>query len=502
VSRCRLICLLPVTIMTASSQSITIPREFVDIEQVSYNNRAINPQTIAHLHFPQFPDPRTKAFDDEYAQFADRVLIIRNTAVVDDPAFRHDPTNPTAEPGNWTFPSLLAQVLKTVGYTAAAGVNAAQQAAQTWTSSSAQLPASSFNRRWGLSDSQRRLGAIPLLPMAVVNRMDLARPCQTNSYCGAEFRFVYEGITKPDDNDLQNPFFTLILEFVLPPLSADQFVDAVKRWVSLNAATSDDDHRGRLITQLTYFMQLWATGPKQVRIRTNSRGGSAGPWTFGQFALTNQGFRAVPLDQQFTGGIDTKCVNPGSPLAKFIQDPSVQIQALVANYNFPPPTCPTGGGLATCAAQFINSQQTVLTLSKNIVVPAASTVDNLRYALSINSCTGCHGSETQGLGPDTDGTYTTDSSTHFDQLKYRMPNQKSQLSRFLAGGPGGEPLLPPASVYTVSPTPAVAGCGPAAQAQTYNDLLRRFLFHVFVLIKLPPFWVPISTSGLAARQSH
>ena len=488
---------------TTLAQSPLQFQELVNIDRITYDNRALKPMSVSALMkaFRALPTGRLTAAVDQYVHFVNKVLIIRNVEIVDNPDFQHDPEHPLQTPGRWTFPSLLTIPYQKLGFT-----GSVEAAVQAWTP---QLSLSPFNKRWLDSDKERSLPTIPLRLLAVVNRLDLARSgsegCPTNMFCKAEVRFVYAGTTEqsPPGNDLSHPFFTLILEFVLPPLASDALRDLVTRWVELNTEEDPNAHRAALECLLNRSFELWSSSLQVARIRVNSRASAQGLWTFGQFLLTKSGFQMSPLDQQFADGLDNKCVVPNSSMGQFLIQPQVQAKVLAAaaDYNFfaPPGKCPTGDSLATCYPSMTFSGLTVLTLDKK-VAPGAHSVDDLRYALSINSCTGCHGLETQGVGHD--ASNPLDPYTHFDQIKYREVGEQSRLSRFLAGVPGGEPSLPNSFGWTVNPTPTVSGCGPAATPRTFNDLLRRALFHVFVLIKVPPFWIPISANGLAALQSH
>jgi len=436
--------------------------------------------------------------DELYDRFVERSLLIRATKVVDNSEFQHDPDHPEIAAGSWTFPRLIARALSGVGYAGTAEV-AVPKICDLFLSSN-------FAKRWKDADADRRLGTIPLRLLAVVNRFDLARgdsrDCPLNRLCGAEFRFVYAGIkeTEGDKLYLQNPYFTLILEFVLPPMEVVELRKLDGQWIALRDKDDPNAHLTGLEKALVTTFETWGKEPHPTaRIRVNSRSGDAGPWTFGQFLITDTGFQMVPLDQQFPTYTST-CVKPGSALGRFLDDSDNQKSVMRDDYNFftPPGKCPDGTSIDECAATVNTGDVTVLTLGTG-VAPGAKNLDELRYKLSVNSCTGCHGQETQGNGKDP--TDTLDEFTHFDQIKYREPKTESRLSRFLAGKQGGEIAGPGSPGWTINP-PVVPKCGPAAAPRTFNDLLRRVQYHAMLAKDLPAGVTIRAVNKLAARQAH
>jgi hypothetical protein len=194
------------------------------------------------------------------------------------------------------------------------------------------------------------------------------------------------------------------------------------------------------------------------------------------------------LDQETSVNVG-KCVVKDSPLGDFAAHNSTAI----FDATFTTPRV-----LATRAATLSEHNNTVMTLEGGIVPPPQ--LDKLRFSLSLDACRGCHGMETRGeLRPaKPQGGFRQ--FTQFDQIKYREKGHSSQLSPFLAGKFSDPSFIP----WPVKP-PTVIACpgAPSPQARNYDDLLRRFLFHLAVLIVPQDDWdATFRRMQLTAFQTH
>jgi len=506
--------------VSSQSRKAAIPPAFTadGFPPAAYDNRSITSASISAL---THSSASAAADLTLYRRYVDRSLLVRNPAVTDDATQM------------WFFPTLIQRVFQTLKLPAGSSPDPAGDAVRYWVDN---VLDSNLSTRWNTLDPARPLNTIPLRLLAVVNRVDLARSgnsgCPAAMYCGAEFRFVYAGITETESNPpdplLVHPYFSLIFEFALPKLSGYDLQKLAVAWDSLaDTSVTDTAYPGALETELAALYAQWAQGLRadgqlatpadsQVRIRVNAITNEDGPWHMAQFAVSAAGIIQVPLDQQFSDSFPlNQCVS-SSTAKKYKLDTILAApgRIVAADYNFfmPGTNCKDvtlTGDLASCRATIESNDASVLTLDKGVVSPTApASPDELRYALSINSCTGCHNLETQGLGwdplqgnPPHGNPY--DESSHFDQIRYRETNSVSTLSRFLTGADDGEPSV---SFWPVT-TPLAGSCVPQPPNRGFNDLLRRalytfFLSHPSLGIPILPIPVPAPTSAQRLRDTE
>ena len=220
--------------------------------------------------------------------------------------------------------------------------------------------------------------------------------------------------------------------------------------------------------RLEKVLSNWTGKSKFVRGRINVfEGGSA--WYVREFAFQSKGFVAQNLARQPKISV-FQCQNASSDLGKFVAASSVD-DILASHYDLPNcdaslPHCLAATN-AVINVQSDRDQRAVLTLAPD--VPPAARRDDIRAALSINSCTGCHGAET---------------NTEFHQIRQRAQNRPSQLSGFLTGSPDCKPtdqtsLISYCTVQLAASPPT--DCKNDRKDRQYNDLLRRHLFLYTVL---------------------
>ena len=422
----------------------------------------------------------------EHRNFANRCLVVRCLEVVN----QHEFADPK---GRWSFQQLVRNAL-----TKGCKPDCPKSPDQ-WVSDFVHgYQSQAFNEILSLWPANTTLDTIPLRLLAVVNRMDLAKVSDAKckaldvehpgggkdaQVCGAEVRFVYAGINGPGDE----PYLALILEFVLPPMSKTEFLKLAGLWTKL-------EHSRDFFGDLTSALTASLGGPelaniKSARIRANGTQGRV--WYFAQTALysgtnTQPPPAVEPLDQQPKSAV-TKCWPGDSLLAKIANSKDVEHD----QYEFD-----AASGLQTTEAfiQPTTDSEHVLTFAKRAVS------DKKRLAISINSCTGCHGFET--VNTDRIGY-----DSPFDQIKFRKANEQSKLSHFLSGeGNGSEPSMARWSVRSI---PVLQDCcaDHTPEPGKFNDLWRRHDFFD-ALRKLHPSdtdgdWVKaLEATSLVAWQSH
>jgi hypothetical protein len=510
------VCLLVLLLARASPCQVGVPDRFREtLKGWLQRLRGVSFDPVSHRSLsPDSVNIVKNAGIDLYGHIVDYSLLIRRTEIVESRDFKQ---------GSWSFPNLMKRTFRLLGQADATEVDGYFRA---WAESSAML-----SSRWAFENPNQPLSAIPLRLLAVVNRFDLGRvdvdACASNLVCGAEFRFVYSGIefprdqnpTNPDLESSRDPYFTAIVEFVLPALSREEFQRYTDSWIALSLP-SLAGIPGRVVDGLDRLLPGDLTRPLEdardpaginalegllesllarwsqdrrpyVRIRTNARvEGSGTVWQMDQRRLDPAGLVSVPLDQE-PGHVDTnKCVGRDSPLGNFV---ALQRTAVLkSSHNFyDHPVC-GDTPLTTCYASPREGNNRVLTLSHDVAPPGPlASLDRLRFAVSIASCRGCHGVETRGTQP------RLNRYTQFDQLKYREPNEQTSLPPFLAGNDSGNASL---DVWTVAPPPVLNCAGDAiVGSQNYNDMFRRFLYQL--VVSATPPWPPQGWDDLFDRMN-
>lgn len=429
---------------------------------VRFQNRALVPMRGFERYLYRLPTRKDAA---THTDAANKSLILRTPSVVDHPEWL-DP-----DPTRFTFPCLLAMAL---GLDCRSDADAAAQALIAWIDTGDEA-FYELNCNWTHKDPNRSLASIPLIPLAVVNRMDLAAigcepdnncnrpvdpssPCQSGAICGAEIRFVYAGVPLVTTGH----YFTLILEFTLPQLQKSDFIALARQWDAQTSLQDDPTTANPAASKafannagkvLSYCFQM-----PGIKARMRISGRKDQTWQLRQFVAANGKLTPQNLFQQPARLIqaDDQCQEKGiSPLADFASTNPQQI--LISKYAFD--LIPQ---LGTTTFPLNSNDTNVFTLADDVA--AAGSLESLRQTLSLNSCAGCHGLETkQTIGDD----------TPFDQIRFRSAaGQQSHMAPFLTGDNSGEPSL---SSYQIdAPVIKSGGCsGSGSHQHRYNDLLRR-----------------------------
>jgi hypothetical protein len=387
---------------------------------------------------------------------AERVLLIRDPAVIEDIRFGFDPANASqaalgAPTNSWGFPAIVRRARKLAGNTASDNI------AFAWLTS--QLPADMHpDNRAGdhLASSEWRsatLDGAPFRLLAIVNRPDLAK-FKTCAVCpegpvasGAEVRFAYGTINKAAGTPTK---LAIIVEFVLENLTKAQFKSYVAEWMALGAdAVADRPHA--LNTLLTNILDNKVAF---ARFRIIGQDKVSTQWPMREYSNENTTISLRPLSRQLPM---REVCSPGlttPQLAAWLNVPNHACAVLAQHYEFsavaPTLLCAAestgnavGSELPTFKAAATGTPPN-FNLGSN-VTQVCSDRNRLQLLLSLNSCTRCH---------------RKDTGAAFVHIGNRMRGARSVLSGFLCG-------------VAPCPTAAATTYFTAPNGRKFNDLIRR-----------------------------
>ncbi|WP_244237082.1 hypothetical protein [Corallococcus llansteffanensis] len=443
----------------------------------------------------------------------DRTQIIRDPAVVLDPARTWDPcTGAGTKGGVWTFAHLMRQMAQGSGVSPETFVThwlsrwlndyqvngdnvparrkmydevIAPWAAASGTLSSLQQDATTG--RWEVVlDRPLDLGIAPFRLLAIVNRVDLARGTgggHGRLETAGELRFVF-GLTRPSpwgrggtEATCNLKPFTLIVEYGVPRTGCLNVILWAQQWAQLGTHASFDAlYRARL-TAMTESVVLRGRAPgkgnqnalNQLRTNEIALGGMAEglPWELREFSLTDEDpGQGTDLPSNGLLRPHTLALTPDDATHDFRTDPDVDsfVRTLVKGGVAQPVQVP-GQCTASFAVPsrvqgrpFLGGNSLVVPPTHwealNVVPTDASEVC-ARKEFSINTCNGCHFKDTGTT--DFSGVNNT-AFTHISPTS-GIP---ARLSKFLTGGGAGFMFLVPDAQF-----------GPSVTSWPFADLLRR-----------------------------
>jgi hypothetical protein len=250
-----------------------------------------------------------------------------------------------------------------------------------------------------LGNGKLDLTKAPLRLLAIVNRMDLRKLSQGNA---GEGRFVF-GVLGPGSLPMQ---FTVILEYKLPAASKADVLQWANDWHALGSLAFPSAAYNNALQKLTDRFAGAGAAPSQPngsaisQVRSNEIA-LAGPWELREFHLNSNG-QLVPAT---VANNPDRGFNNSATLATFINTNAAALIAGTKNIPLSFNGAAFRGGAETNNIDFWN---------------APGVLDNnARFALSANTCDGCHGRETNTFG--------------FLHVAPRTPGAKSTLSGFLTG---------------------------------------------------------------------
>lgn len=442
----------------------------------------------------------------------DRALLVRDPAVVLDPARTWDPcTGAGTQGGVWTFAHLARQLAQGSGTSpedfvmqwlslwlndyqvngdnVPARRRIYNEVIAPWAAASgvpSRLQLNPVTGRWEvLLRGALNLDIAPFRLLAIVNRIDLARNT-AGGYgrlaSAGELRFVF-GLTRPSPwgkggtEETCNPRpFTVIFEYGVPRAGCQKVMDWARQWVRLGThATFSAAYRAQL-AQMTQSVVLHGKAPgggnqsalNQLRTNEISLGlGDAKPWELREFRLTDED-TAHGTDRPSNGllRVHTVALTPDDATHDSQTDPDVDVfvRTTVKHGVRQPVWVPT-----RCAANFtvpavFNGKPF---LGGNALVappthwaalnalPTDASEVCARKEFSGNTCNGCHFKDT---GTTDFSGATNNAFTHISPTS-GIP---ARLSKFLTGGGAGFMFLVPDAQFGASVT-----------SWPFADLLRR-----------------------------
>ncbi|HWM95245.1 MAG TPA: hypothetical protein VN493_31110 [Thermoanaerobaculia bacterium] len=426
--------------------------------------------------------------------FQERVLLIRNPAVVQDPGRTYDPcTNTGAPAGVWTFHHLMAEMANKK----ASGIDPAlfvERWLQTWT---VDQPVNSFNvpprnqinqilNQWPRTTNGRLdLNRSPLRLLAILNRTDLRRSTGGGGYSGGssgnfidagELRFIFGfvlppgwsdtgflGVVSIDGASCRAIPFTVIFEYEVPACGCNDVKEWAQEWVKLrqlNPVNADYRKHLQRLTQQVVRANVDPNNPNGSTLRTlrTNEVALASPWELREFQLTQNKFSMInettaddtPHDSFFNTQVlrswITTIIQPKLTQAQLFENAAPPVQLFFSNVNFlganprmphPPAIPPTMAPFT-----FFWTAPNLNNLSAN---GGMNTQNWARHRVSRASCSGCHRRE------------TNTPFVHVDNANGAQPVPPVPISGFLSG------------INNVR-DPAEAGGLPVRH---FDDLLRR-----------------------------
>jgi hypothetical protein len=341
-------------------------------------------------------------------------LMITSTSVVDDPVRTSASGVPapgsTATPGVWTFGHLMRDLAPTPQDAPAMTLQLFQhwlsdQTVNGFTVSARPRMQQVLLDAWPKTASgDLDLDRSPLTLLAIVNRLDARNLAAGNA---GEGRFVF-GVS-PNGFPQQ---FTVILEYHLVAQTQDDVMSWANMWHGLSSHPFPSEEYNAALEEITKRFAGRNAQPGAVNgsaldeLRTNEIALSF-QWELRGFALSvATGF----LDEVTVKETPDLQFNGRPALASLINSEPDAIKAVVPGANGK--TMPEQlNGVGFLAGSALNSGF-VSWDAPGITDPDA------RFHMSLNTCNGCHGSET---------------NTRFLMIFPRFPGQEAQLSPFLTG---------------------------------------------------------------------
>jgi Concanavalin A-like lectin/glucanases superfamily len=342
-----------------------------------------------------------------------RELMIRDVSVVDDPV-RTSLTGPANDPrvGAWTFGRLMQRLATTD----AAAPDMTEAMLRTFLTPQ-NINSFSIEARPAMSpqvldpwprtsDGKLDLARAPLRLLAIVNRLDLKQLDQGKA---GEGRLVY-GVLDPNGFPME---FTVIFEYLLPARDESEF----KAWAdtvhALQALPFPSETYNAALQALTDRFTAGGVladtpnGSALIDIRTNEIALSF-QWQLREFHLSPDGSAMQPATLFQT---PDSSFNFSEKLARFV---NANESSILTELHDVPPT-------------FEGAPFQTGSVFNNIDFWDAPGITNpeARHKLSLNTCNGCHGAET---------------NTAFLQVNPRSAGQPSQLSAFLTGETVSDPV--------------------------------------------------------------
>ncbi len=354
-------------------------------------------------------------------------LLVNATPVVDDPQRTYDVCTNAGNPnGAWTFKRLMENIANEP----VTGVNAADMV-EDWVNSlgvnqtinsfpvDATTRAAKLLNHWPRDiDGRLDLAHSPFRLLAIVNRLDLRTATTYGNGGAGEGRFIF-GIIKVDPNDLMDTCMTepgtVIFEYGVPLQQCSAIRNYGMQWAELeDHALGSPSYNAALQAITDQFTSAGAAptkpnGSALNQLRSNDFPITS-PWELREFHLNpnTHWFDTVStaLTPHFDSYTNTGFLSP--VLTQFINQNANDI--LLERHEIP---------LSFNSFPFLTGSAMNPFLSqgpKTWIVPGTNS--EARHKFALNTCNGCHGTET---------------GTRFLHVEPRGSGNQSVLSRFMDG---------------------------------------------------------------------
>lgn len=417
---------------------------------------------------------------DPPTEFQEKVLMIRQTSVVEDPDRTINPCDLSGTAGGvWTFEHLMTEM----AYQSASGINpstftknwmlkwANDQSINSFTVPKRQPGIMAILSSWDLASGGTGtldLSQAPFRLLAIVPRFDLreartAGSSGSGAYAnGGELRFVFgmvlpSGWTRPpklprgygarehrlDDRGCIALPFTVIFEYKVPKNECRSLQQWARKWVNLGGLDLGSPTYNSRLEALTEEVVKAGTAPSRPnqnaigQIRTNEETLDS-PWQLREFRLTSTPWSQI----QETETVDTPddSFNDAPLFGDWVLNDVVPAIG-APTWDQAIPTVP--GTYGSGSTPFLGAHPEAPTNGFHWSRTGLNLIGDLsqnwgRHRASLASCNGCHAGETRT------------NFVHIDPL-----TRPAALSRFLTGINVGDP--------------ANAG----SPVRTFDDLVRR-----------------------------
>ncbi len=417
----------------------TAAPEFIDAGTLRSARQNSTPITITHA---------TIAAVNPAAVDPARELMITDVRTIEDPLRTFDVcTNTGNRNGAWTFNKLITDIANPLqtqtnaSNMVAAWINTwkTTQTVNTFPISARADIANRILASWPkLSNGELDLSRSPMRLLAIVNRLDLRSGNGVNS---GEGRFVFGVIDRTGGNCVALPF-TVIFEYAVPLSGCAAPLNYAKQWENLGNLPLGSAQFNESLQRVTDVFAKAGASPGRIngsalaQLRTNELAFS-GPWELREFALVGPlGIsRLAPTTTKLT---PHETFNGTPTLGRYINEFSTSI---VGGAHIVPLTYESQPFIAGNSLNRDPGPGGAWN-APGIVNP------NARHKFSLNTCSGCHGSETQA---------------EFLHINPRQAGFASTLSKFLVGNG----TLSSPSTFTVA-DPVIP-----TTVRVFGDLQRR-----------------------------
>ncbi len=354
-----------------------------------------------------------------HAVVIDKELMITDLTVVE--------SVHTLPGGKWTFEHLITEMMPQAAPTDQEKSDFVLNLLEHWTSTQTvnglSVPARTSMQTQVINPWLAASGGVdldlsiaPFRLLAIVNRLDLAKRDNLGNVISAgEGRFVF-GVVNSSGFSLQ---FTVIFEYGLPASDEQELDQWVEQWHALGAldhSNIDPAYNDALVAVTDRFTAKNAdltkpNGSALNQFRTNEIA-LAGPWELREFQLSGVSGNLEQVTVKENPDFNT--INNTTRLSDFVNGNEAELLAgtiglpdSFQGQSFLGGSAINNGGFgAIFRATGINSNEA-------------------RHKLSVNTCSGCHGGET---------------NTSFLHVFPRNIGQESNLSGFLRGQGNGQPI--------------------------------------------------------------